>query len=58
MSEYDVCECDDYRSSHVQNVGPCRICVWSRASYATCIRFRLAYNREPLPPTDHAAGSE
>jgi hypothetical protein len=49
MSDYDVCECGDYRSSHYDGRGACGICKWSNAPWDNCRQFRFAYNRDPIP---------
>lgn len=42
-SDYDVCECGDYRQNHENGTGKCNICSWQKSLPDTeiCKEFRL-----------------
>ena len=43
----DECECGDYRRSHVDDAGLCRLCQWNPAMPGDpCMKFWLAKRHE------------
>lgn len=41
-----VCECGDWKSSHMDGVGKCKVCGDSRAPYDRCQKFRHSHFEE------------
>jgi hypothetical protein len=42
-SDYDICECGDYRHNHEDKTGRCKVCSWQKSLPDTevCKEFRL-----------------
>lgn len=55
-TDYDICECGDYRHDHENHTGGCEICSWHPGNeFAPCDRFRLARSA-PTGVQDSAMG--
>lgn len=47
--DLDECECGDYRRSHEDDTGLCRLCAWSPMNpFEPCVKFRLAKRFAPI----------
>lgn len=49
LSDFDTCECGDYRKDHVDGIGRCRMPDDLTHGFHACLSFRLTKSATEIP---------